>query len=585
MASSYLPWDHLPNSKYAQNGDGVAFFMQFPRNYLQPYGQAKSIPDQNTILRRLKHFCCEWLKRPKTAASELYSSIAENLVLLLDADNCIGKEEIANVAQCHEMMDFLRNASMFHRFAEPKGGMPEAKKLVEHLLQQNERLDNFFSRAFLMGNALFTMATHWFVARTLMGNPDELAAKMEVPGYLAAKFKWSRNLMDFLPLIAYQSISNMGARNEGISDNIAHILARLGVPEVVEGHGADGNVYGIDDEDDDNDADDDDDDDGDDADDDDDDDDDDDADDDDGDDADDDDDDDADDNENEKNGSRQNLRIDKKNNQKRKLCKSEVRSEEERAEKRRNKGEGKAETEYDDEDDQLRGKSQIRNQNKEWRRKFLLEMIEERTKEHEDIAQKQIQVEEEAEKIEKSKTLKKKARRKRCKIERRSEEDREYHKQNHVEEEAGKLKKAKKAKKKKMRKQSKIEGSEEEREYHKQNQVEEEADKRKKAKKAKKKEVRKKCKIEGRSEEERADKDKRESKEEEAQNLKKSRKLKKKKKTKRSESKGRNEEKKEGKERTEEEADKLEKSRKSKRKGKDVMRTKTEENRQTIRRK
>ena len=204
--------------------------MQFPKNYLQPYGRSKPVPDQETILRRLRHFNCEWLKRPKTGASELYSSISENLVLLLDDENCIRKEEVEAVAESQEMLDFLKYGAMFHRFAEPKGGLPEAKKLVQHLLQPNEQLDNFFSRAFLMGNALYTMATHWFVARTLMGNPADFAAKMDVPGHLAAKFKLSRNLMDFLPLIAYQGI-HLEIGNEGISDNIAHLLVQLRVPK------------------------------------------------------------------------------------------------------------------------------------------------------------------------------------------------------------------------------------------------------------------------------------------------------------------------------------------------------------------
>ena len=205
--------------------------MQFPKNYLQPYGRAKPVPDQETVLRRLRHFNCEWLKRPKTAASELYSSISENLVLLLEDENCIRKEEVEIVAESQEMLDLLKYGAMFHRFAEPKGGMPEAKKLVQHLLQPNEQLDKFFSRAFLMGNALYTMATHWFVARTLMGNPADFAAKMDVPGHLATKFKMSRNLIDFLPLIAYPGTSYLEIGNESISDNIAHLLAQLGVPE------------------------------------------------------------------------------------------------------------------------------------------------------------------------------------------------------------------------------------------------------------------------------------------------------------------------------------------------------------------
>ena len=47
--------------------------------------------------------------------------------------------------------------------------------------------------------------------------------------HLTAKFKLSRNLMDFLPVIAYECTSHLGVANEGISDNIDHILAQVGV--------------------------------------------------------------------------------------------------------------------------------------------------------------------------------------------------------------------------------------------------------------------------------------------------------------------------------------------------------------------
>ena len=44
--------------------------------------------------------------------------------------------------------------------------------------------------------------------------------------HLAAKFKFSRNLMDYVPLIAYECTRHLGVADEGISDNIDHILAQ-----------------------------------------------------------------------------------------------------------------------------------------------------------------------------------------------------------------------------------------------------------------------------------------------------------------------------------------------------------------------
>ena len=55
----------------------VNFFDHFPSNFLRPYVIADSRPDEDTIFRRVKALNCEWLMRPRVAASEFADTIRD----------------------------------------------------------------------------------------------------------------------------------------------------------------------------------------------------------------------------------------------------------------------------------------------------------------------------------------------------------------------------------------------------------------------------------------------------------------------------------------------------------------------------
>jgi hypothetical protein len=65
----------------------VHYFQHFPSNFLRPYGPAHSQPAEATLMRRIVPLNCEWLLRPKVAASEFAQTIDENLDMLTKSES------------------------------------------------------------------------------------------------------------------------------------------------------------------------------------------------------------------------------------------------------------------------------------------------------------------------------------------------------------------------------------------------------------------------------------------------------------------------------------------------------------------
>ena len=71
----------------------VHYFQHFPSNFLRPYGLANSRRTEYTILRRVAPLNCEWLLRPRVAASEFADTVEQNLKYLAESDSSIVKND------------------------------------------------------------------------------------------------------------------------------------------------------------------------------------------------------------------------------------------------------------------------------------------------------------------------------------------------------------------------------------------------------------------------------------------------------------------------------------------------------------
>ena len=80
----------------------VHFGQYFPKDFLRPYGTATdgTVATDSDFKRKLQPFTCEWLCRPLVAASELATTLNQNVKKL---------EDVKLLASASEHIDRLRS--------------------------------------------------------------------------------------------------------------------------------------------------------------------------------------------------------------------------------------------------------------------------------------------------------------------------------------------------------------------------------------------------------------------------------------------------------------------------------------------
>lgn len=161
------------NPKSPQTPPAVSFFKHFPINFLRPYGVAYPAPTETEIMDRLKPLNCEWFGRPAVAISEFAATIQGNLDLLTDKDkSLIKKHKIASFQE--RLQPFLEAIKKFNT-KTPDREMPmpaDVKTFLQTMLSDDEEIDHFLGDLFEIGGAMYILASHFHVIKTLLQNPE-----------------------------------------------------------------------------------------------------------------------------------------------------------------------------------------------------------------------------------------------------------------------------------------------------------------------------------------------------------------------------------------------------------------------------
>lgn len=155
---------------------GVLYFNQFTMNFLKPYGESAERPDHEVIMRRLHPRSCEWLKRPKIAMSELAETVSQNLKVIQHAGGkLLTEDKVAAITDCLQPVQGA--LTRLNTRNQQKATANDVKEVLKRMFDEEDDLPELMSELFKLGGAMYSMATHFFIAKDLFENPGEFADK------------------------------------------------------------------------------------------------------------------------------------------------------------------------------------------------------------------------------------------------------------------------------------------------------------------------------------------------------------------------------------------------------------------------
>ena len=178
---------------------GVAFFNQFPKNFLQPYAVADPAPSTDTVSGRLRPEGCEWYRRPLRATSELYSTLTENRQCLQNEIHLLDDNKIQTFLDDMEPMTNM--LAKFHKDSEIFKTDEDSRELILAIANTAHQVMSKVRACVHVGGALFTAGLQCLVAHTVLTNPVHLADGMSFAPQPDPKFKCSKEYEDLFPLL------------------------------------------------------------------------------------------------------------------------------------------------------------------------------------------------------------------------------------------------------------------------------------------------------------------------------------------------------------------------------------------------
>ena len=123
--------------------------MQFPKNFLRPYGQVDAPMEEKAVLARVSPESCEWFRQPKVAMSELAEAIQKNVALLSEHNKTFNA--LASLpAMLQPLVEALQPLNTKNAETPVKGNIKNILKLVI-----NDQNDDIIDAAFQIGGTLF----------------------------------------------------------------------------------------------------------------------------------------------------------------------------------------------------------------------------------------------------------------------------------------------------------------------------------------------------------------------------------------------------------------------------------------------
>ena len=219
---------------------GVNYFKQFPCNLLVPYGSSLDPNDQQKMIKYLQPFNCELLLRPSVFFSEFCSSISQCLQQV--------QEEVINVnGLAHgsgNMRDFITYMEHLKELVLPllrDAGEPPSKpqviSVLHSLVSNDDEGEEMINRAFSLGNALFSMASHCVALRVLLRNPTAFSARVSSLSGADLEFKRNpsvRTMSEFIvnECLKKTAIASLIDRTE-ITSQFSDLLQEEGVEALI----------------------------------------------------------------------------------------------------------------------------------------------------------------------------------------------------------------------------------------------------------------------------------------------------------------------------------------------------------------
>ena len=171
---------------------GVSFFQHFLRQMLRLYGIAYEFSTAVEAFTYLKPFTCEWLKCPEFAMSEMADSISRNLDVLAESD--------CRVLRNGKVIRLLKNNKDFptslvrlnctNNFTQTEQDIYN----VMHFLQDDSSFTEFPQKSCCLGQAMYLIRIHYFIAELIVTNPTEYAAILQSTAPAAKSLKQNLTL-------------------------------------------------------------------------------------------------------------------------------------------------------------------------------------------------------------------------------------------------------------------------------------------------------------------------------------------------------------------------------------------------------
>ena len=214
-------------SKVPESPKAVNFFRHFIGNFIQLYGIAhKGLTQEETILKRVVPMNCEWLLRPKVAASEFADTVEQNLKYLSSCKLPFVKSD--KFAQWQEKFAPLMEALAKLNTTNDQGqaNPVDVKTMLKTKLSDDETMDQF-QNLVEAGSSMYLMGIHFSVAKTIFTNPEWYAEKSVGDSKPLRAFKANpsiKGLKAFLTETCTASTSTTSSASSTPKRNLAALL-------------------------------------------------------------------------------------------------------------------------------------------------------------------------------------------------------------------------------------------------------------------------------------------------------------------------------------------------------------------------
>lgn len=218
----------MPFGSPKQNSPrGVGFFQQFPRQFLRPYGEADKAPPVETVMKRIKPFTCEWLLRPKVALSELSDTVLKNTNVIKSHSQTILTDEFAKLFQNY-LKPINKHLANLHKDSEQRVTEADVVETLKFLYQENDELDTIVEHMFHVGGALFSTATQYIIARTLVRSPEDYAEIVEAEDGSDAAFQRDKDIVSMRDFVVNSVVGR--AKQRSVSSPRKNLIAAFDSP-------------------------------------------------------------------------------------------------------------------------------------------------------------------------------------------------------------------------------------------------------------------------------------------------------------------------------------------------------------------